>query len=58
MSLNANDAGVVSMSFGIKKGVLVIAFPRPTTWIGLPAAEVEDLIAVLQEWRAEMEKWA
>jgi hypothetical protein len=35
--------------------VVIIAFPKPITWLGLPAAETRTLIASLQEKLAELE---
>lgn len=52
--LRADDDGQVEIRIAVQDGTLIIAFPHPTTWIGLGQAEVEHLIALLQKRLDEM----
>jgi hypothetical protein len=54
--LRADDQGAVSMALAIQDGTLVIAFPYPVDWIGLGVADLERLIAGLQEKLETMRK--
>lgn len=41
--LNPSDEGPTMVAVGIEKGCVVIRFPDPTAWIGLPPQAACDL---------------
>jgi hypothetical protein len=45
--LNVTDEGVIEMRVGVSMDVVVIAFPSPVTWFGLPPEQAEQLAALL-----------
>lgn len=53
--LNDEDEGEMGVLVGLEGDVCVIAFPAPTTWIGLTAAELRPFIDALQAHLAVLE---
>lgn len=41
--LNAADEGATKVAVGVKDGTVILAFPQPTTWIGLGYDEAKAI---------------
>lgn len=47
--LNAQDEGELAMAITVKDDVVVIAFPKLVSWVGLPAEQAEELAETLKQ---------
>jgi hypothetical protein len=45
--LNAQDEGAIEVGVTVQQDVVVIAFPKPCAWVGMPAEQAEELAAML-----------
>jgi hypothetical protein len=45
--LNAQDEGAIEVGVTVQQDVVVIAFPKPCAWVGMPAEQAEELAATL-----------
>ncbi len=51
--LNAEDEGEIQVGVAVDGDVVVIAFPHPVSWVGMPVEQAEELAATLQARAAE-----
>lgn len=56
--INEHDEGelAIGLTADTEKGVLIIAFGKPITWIGMTADEADGLAEQLQEKALELRK--
>lgn len=47
--LNESDDGETPMAIGVEGDVVIVRFPRPTAWIGMPAEMAEQLAGLLMQ---------
>ena len=47
--LNATDEGEVQIAVGVQQDVVVLAFPKPVAWFGMPAEQAEELARTIIE---------
>lgn len=51
--LSVDDEGALAMGVTVKDDVVVIAFPKMVSWVGLPAEQAEELAETLKQRAAE-----
>jgi hypothetical protein len=54
--LNADDEGEIQMAVTVQDDVVVIAFPKRLSWVGLPAELAEELAQTLLTRATEARK--
>ena len=47
--LNTEDEGAIEIAVGVQQDVVIIAFPKLVSWVGLPAEQAEDLAETIQQ---------
>lgn len=47
--LNPHDEGAIEIAIGVQQDVVVIAFPEPTAWVGMPAEQAEELADTIKK---------
>jgi hypothetical protein len=51
--LNTDDEGAVHLAVTVQQDVVIIAFPTPVVWVGLPAEQAETLAETITQCAAE-----
>ena len=41
--LNPMDEGAIEIAVGVQQDVVVLTFPEPCKWVGMPAEQAEEL---------------
>jgi hypothetical protein len=41
--LNPMDEGAIEIAVGVQQDVVVLTFPSPVAWVGMPAEQAEEL---------------
>lgn len=41
--LNPEDEGEIQIAVGVQQDVVVLAFPKMVSWVGMPAEQAEEL---------------
>lgn len=41
--LNPMDEGAIEIAVGVQQDVVVLTFPEPIAWVGMPAGQAEEL---------------
>lgn len=51
--LNSEDEGEIQIAVGIQQDVVVLAFPKMVSWVGLPAEQAEELAEIIKQRAVE-----
>lgn len=54
--LNKQDEGEIAVAVGVQQDVVVLAFPKPVAWIGMPAEQAEELAETIKARAADARK--
>lgn len=41
--LNSQDEGAIQIAVGVQQDVVVLAFPKRVSWVGMPAEQAKEL---------------
>lgn len=47
--LNIQDEGALEIAVGVQQDVVVLAFPKMVSWIGMPAEQAEELAETIKK---------
>lgn len=51
--LNPDDEGEIAVGVAVDGDVVVLAFPKPVAWVGMPAEQAEKLADTIKQRAAE-----
>ena len=51
--LNTEDEGQIAVGVAVDGDVVVLAFPTPVAWVGMPAEQAEELAETIKQRAAE-----
>ena len=54
--LNSDDEGETQIAVVVDGDVVVIAFPKPTAWVGMPVDQAEELARVISARAVEAKR--
>lgn len=54
--LNAQDEGEIQIAVGVQQDVVVLAFPKMVSWVGMPAEQAEELADTIRQRAQEAKR--